>query len=122
MKKIFQDCMIAVIFTAICSVIAAIMGLIERHDKKGDKRRPFGPTVILVYVWNGIRQMIKKFRDNREAHKVQFASEYGVVSEALMRELDKAPVMTMEELEKACADTAEIIPETDDREVITLFD
>lgn len=122
MKKIFQDCMIAVIFTAICSVIAAIMGLIERHDKKGDKRRPFGPTAIFIYVWTGIRQMIKKIHNNREAHKVQFASEYGVVSEALMRNLDKAPTMTMAELEKACADTTEIIPETDDREVITIFD
>jgi hypothetical protein len=65
--------------------------------------------------------MIKKFHDTREAHKDQFASEYGVVREALMRALDKAPVMTMEELERACTDTAEIIPETDDQ-VITLFD
>ena len=124
MKKIFQDCMIAVIFTFVCSVIAVIMGLIERCDnKKSDRRRPFGPTAIFIYVWHGIRQMIKKFHDNREAHKVHFASEYGVVSEALMRELDKAPVMTMEELERgACTDTTEIIPETDDREAIVLFD
>lgn len=121
MKKIFEDCMIAVIFTVICSVIAVIMGLIEAHDKKkSDRRRPFGPTAILIYVWNGIRTLIKKFHGTREAHKVQFASEYGVVGEALMREIDKAPVMTMDELERTCTDTAEIIPETDDR--ITLFD
>ncbi len=65
MKKIFQDCMIAVIFTAICSVIAVIMGLIERRDNnKDNKRRPFGPSAILIYTteWVNCEFLLSKYR------------------------------------------------------------
>lgn len=63
MKKL-QDYTIAIIFSAICCGIAAIMGLIEVHDNHqtagGDKRRPLGPTAILVYTAEWIRKITHK--------------------------------------------------------------
>ena len=96
MKKIFQDCMIAVIFTAICSVIAVIMGLIERCDnKKSDRRRPFGPTTILIYTTEWIRRVMKRRRD----HAVKFDDVVHRLSPEMMADLEKAPHYTMAELE-----------------------
>ena len=63
MKKMFQDCIFAVLWAAICTGIAAIMGLIEAHDNRttgGDKRRPLGPTAILVYTAEWIRKITHK--------------------------------------------------------------
>ena len=109
MKKIFQDCMIAVIFTFVCSMIAVIMGLIERHDnKKGDKRRPFGPTKIMIYTAKWIRKIMTRtvgcFQDafrSRRDHAVKFEDDViHRLSPEMMAAIDNAPHYTMEELEK----------------------
>ncbi len=62
MKKIFEGYVVALIFSVICCGIAAVMGLIESHDKKkkDDKRRPFGPTAIFIYTTEWIRCIMKK--------------------------------------------------------------
>lgn len=107
MKKIFQDCMIAVIFTAICSVIAVIMGLIEAHDKKKkDGKRPFGPTAIVIYTAEWIRRIMKRtigiFQgavQRRRDHAVKFDDVVHRLSPEMMAAINNAPHYTMEELE-----------------------
>lgn len=121
MKKIFEDCMIAVIFTAICSVIAVIMGLIERHDnKQSDRRRPFGPTTILIYTTEWIRRVMKRtvgiFQDavrRRRDHAVKFDDVVHRLSPEMMADLEKAPHYTMAELEGITAPVKEPIIITD---------
>ena len=64
MKKMFEDYTLAIIFFAICCGIAAVMGLIKARDNQratgGDKRRPLGPTAILVYTAEWIRKITHK--------------------------------------------------------------
>ena len=63
MKKLVQDCVFAALWAAICTGIAVVMGLIEAHDNKknaGGKRRPLGPTTILVYTAEWIRKITHK--------------------------------------------------------------
>lgn len=113
MKKFFEDCTLAVIFMIICAVIAAVMGLVEAHDKKRGKRRPLPPTKILIYTAEWIRRITKAvtapFRRRRD-HLVRF--DDGVrLSPEMMEILEKAPTYTEEELEKACNPAPEIIAE-----------
>lgn len=117
MKKIFQDCMIAVIFTFVCSMIAAVMGLIEAHDKKKNGRRPFGPTKILVYTAEWIRKITKHtigcfqhvFQSRRE-HAVKFEDDViHRLSPEMMATIDNAPHYTMAELEGITAPVKEPI-------------
>lgn len=121
MKKIFQDCMIAIIFTTICCGIAAVMGLIEAHDKKKNGRRPFGPTKILVYTAEWIRKITKHtigcfqhvFQSRRE-HVVKFEDDViHRLSPEMMADLEKAPHYTMAELEGITAPVKEPIIITD---------
>lgn len=108
MKKMFECYMVAIIFSAICCVIATIMGLIEAHDKKkqtAGKRRPLGPTAILVYTAEWIRRMTKHitapFRRQHD-HRIRFEDGVHRLSPEMMVKLEKAPHYTMDELEKVC--------------------
>lgn len=106
MKKFFEDCTLAVIFTTICAAIAAVMGLVEAHDKKRGKRRPLPPTKILIYTAEWIRRIIKEavaapFR-RRYDHLVRFDDSTCRLSPEMVAALEKAPVYTMSELEDIC--------------------
>lgn len=113
MKKMFEDCVIAVMFTIICCGIAALMGLIEAHDKKrGGKRRPLPPTKILVYTAEWIRRITKHIAEpfrRRHDHLVRFEDGVHRLSPEMMDEIEKAPHVTMEELERICDSSPEII-------------
>lgn len=106
MKKMFEECTIAVIFMTVCCGIAALMGLIEAHDKKRSKRRPMKPMQIFVYTAERIRRVTKHitapFRRRRD-HLVWFEDGTRRLSPEMMSELEKAPVYTMEELERICS-------------------
>lgn len=110
MKKI-EDYTIAVIFMAVCCGIAAIMGLIEAHDKKRDKRRPLPPTKIFVYTTEWIRRITKHiaapFRRRRD-HLVRFEDGVRRLSPEMRGAIEKAPHYTMEEFEGICNPSVEI--------------
>jgi hypothetical protein len=112
MKKFFGDCTIAVIFMSACCGIAAIMGLIEAHDKKrGDKRRPLKPTKIFVYTAEWIRRMMKHVAapfERRREHLVRFEDGVRRLSPEMMEAVEKAPHYTMEEFEGICNPSPEI--------------
>lgn len=120
MKKI-QDCWIAVIFMTVCCGIAALMGLIEAHDKKRSKRRPMKPMQIFVYTAEWIRRITKAatapFR-RRHDHLVRFEDGVRRLSPEMMSELEKAPVYTMSELEKACNPSPEIFTEETPQKIL----
>jgi len=112
MKKMFEDCIVAVIFMVVCCGIAAIMGLVEAHDKKKqDKRRPLPPTRIFVYTAEWIRRITKAgtapFRRRRD-HLIKFEDGVRRLSPEMMSELEKAPHYTMAELEGICNPSVEI--------------
>lgn len=108
MKKIFEGYVVAFVFSTICCGIAAVMGLIESHDKnKRNKRRPFGPTAIFIYTAEWIRCIMKKtlhvfqkmFR-RHDHHTVKFDDDtVHRLSPEMMDMINKAPHYTMEELE-----------------------
>ena len=116
MKKYFEDCTIAVIFMSVCCGIAAIMGLVEAHNKKQqNKRRPLPPTKILIYTAEWIRRMMKHIAapfERRREHLVRFEDGARRLSPEMMEALKKAPHYTMEELEGICNPLPEIITET----------
>lgn len=115
MKKMFEDCTIAVIFMSVCCGIAALMGLVEAHDKKRSKRRPLKPTRIFIYTADWIHRITKAvaapFRRRRD-HLVRFEDGTRRLSPEMMEALKKAPHYTMEELEGICNPLPEIITET----------
>ena len=112
MKKMFEDVRIAVIFMAACTAIAAIMGLIEAHDKKKqDKRRPLKPTRVFIYTAEWIRRITKTvaapFRRHRD-HLVWFEDGVHRLSPEMVAAVKAAPHYTIEELEKACNSSPKI--------------
>jgi hypothetical protein len=113
--KNFKYTIVAVIFMAACTAIAAIMGIIKARDKRGDKRRPMKPMQIFVYTAEWIRRITKAatapFR-RRHDHLVRFEDGVRRLSPEMMSELESAPVYTMEELERICNPSPEIITET----------
>lgn len=121
MKKLFEGYAIAIIFSAICCGIAAIMGLIEAHDKKKkDGKRPFGPTTIVIYTAEWIRRIMKRtvtiFQNavrRRHDHAVKFDDVVHRLSPEMMADLEKAPHYTMAELEGITAPVKEPIIITD---------
>lgn len=122
MKKYIEDCTIAVIFMTVCCGIAAVMGLVEAHDKKKqDKRRPLPPTRIFVYTAEWIRRITKAgtapFRRRRD-HLIKFEDGGRRLSPEMMSELEKAPVYTMSELEKACNPSPEIFTEETPQKIL----
>lgn len=124
MKKMFEDCIIAVIFMTVCCGIAAVMGLVEAHDKKKqDKRRPLPPMRIFVYTAEWIRRITKHitapFRRRRD-HLVRFEDGVRRLSPEMMSELEKAPTYTEEELERICSPSPEIITETSSQKTILI--
>ena len=116
MKKMFEDVRIAVMFMIVCTAIAAVMGLIEAHDKKKqDKRRPLKPTRVFIYTAEWIRRItnavVAPFRRRRD-HLIKFEDGVRRLSPEMMSELEKAPTYTEEELERICNPSPEIITET----------
>jgi hypothetical protein len=111
MKKMFEDCIVAVIFMVVCCGIAAIMGLIEAHDKKRSKRRPMKPMQIFVYTVEWIRRMMKHVAapEQRREHLVRFEDGVRRLSPEMRGAIEKAPHYTMEEFEGICNPSPEII-------------
>lgn len=124
MKKMFEDCTIAVIFMTVCCGIAAVMGLVEARDKKKqDKHRPLPPMRIFVYTAEWICRITKAvaapFKRHRD-HLVRFEDGTRRLSPEMMAKVEKAPVYTMEELERICSPSPEIITETSSQKTILI--